>query len=317
VLLSDNLCPWGVDWVITACSLPSLFILLALSFQLFYTYGEDGIGVKMEIRIVAGIAVCYFIAATIYDLVVRDVEKLQVPLFMLRTVAWWLVHVVSICYGLYCVYRSQGRDKGRQPLVKFLDRSANRQHFLQFLEAEFAAENLQFWRAVNQLHEHYGGVSADVDMAVLDEHSQQVAKMVHDYVVPMAPFQINISSALRDQIVSTSGRVVEDLKKLSAAPESNSESDLGRREGIHHTLMTIFEDAQHEILELMENDSYPRFLNKQEAIWHDQSIAMVTPGPGASPSPKSHSRSLEASRHPLSNSVSSSHPGAPRPEEPA
>eukprot|EP01113_Clastostelium_recurvatum_P031314 TRINITY_DN3897_c0_g1_i1.p1 TRINITY_DN3897_c0_g1~~TRINITY_DN3897_c0_g1_i1.p1 ORF type:complete len:471 (+),score=135.89 TRINITY_DN3897_c0_g1_i1:181-1593(+) len=115
--------------------------------------------------------------------------------------------------------------------VEFLKDPEARRSFQEFLVNEFSVENILFWQDV-QTFRLSGDNPADLQR-ISDE-------LVSKYVNNGSPMQINVSSTTNTAIK----RVVSGDTPVS---------------------VTMFDNAENEIIHLMKNDSYPRFLDSSQA----------------------------------------------------
>lgn len=111
----------------------------------------------------------------------------------------------------------------------------SRMYFARFLDSEFSAENLDFWLAVQA----FKIFSPD---EIQEDCFAHVLEIVAAYVVPGAPFQVNLSNNVRVALLER----IEKMKQSGDRPSVN-----------------IFDDAQRWVFDLMKNDPYRRFLESE------------------------------------------------------
>jgi len=129
---------------------------------------------------------------------------------------------------LSCVSsRTRARGVTEQPeTLDYLLTSSSFGPFFEFLKSEFSAENLLFWVAIREYR------------ALVTPRLDDIDFILNTYILVSAPFQVNISEASRN-------RTLEKVKLWSMS------------QGDGHT---IFDEAQLEVFNLMNQDAYPRFV---------------------------------------------------------
>jgi len=156
--------------------------------------------------------------------------------------------------------------------------------FLEHLKGEFSVENCVFWKHVEELKRDYGGGGDDgleegeggvpetLKKSVRRGKSfgggknqvpiEAALEVYSMYIKQGSPMEINISSALREDIQSKLGIEANQgsRKKLnSSARMSTSDVMLGAE--AEHVALDVFDEAQATVFKLMQSDSLPRFKN--------------------------------------------------------
>ncbi|KJE90144.1 hypothetical protein CAOG_08514 [Capsaspora owczarzaki ATCC 30864] len=111
----------------------------------------------------------------------------------------------------------------------------SRIYYARFLESEFSVENLDFWLAVEAFKAAYAD-ETDEDCL---SHAIEVFS---SYVLQQAPFVVNLSTQVRSALK-------ESYDELCASTERPP--------------ISLFDDAQRQIFNLMRNDTYRRFLDSE------------------------------------------------------
>jgi len=113
--------------------------------------------------------------------------------------------------------------------------------FGEHLVSEWSVENLRFFNQVNAFRDNYPTFKSSKEANV-------VALQIYDtFIKPGAVMEVNIPATARE-------RLVEDFKMLTHNTKDLTSVQIER---------TIFDEAQGEILELMERDSFARFQRTQ------------------------------------------------------
>lgn len=134
---------------------------------------------------------------------------------------------------LSCMHaRTRARGSTEQPeTLDYLLTSSSFGAFFEFLKSEFSAENLLFWVAVREFK------------ALAEPRLDDVDFVLNTYILVSAPFQVNVSEATRN-------RTLERVKQWSL-----SQGDA----------QSIFDEAQTEVFNLMNQDAYPRFVARNRS----------------------------------------------------
>jgi hypothetical protein len=107
--------------------------------------------------------------------------------------------------------------------------------FSEFLRSEFSAKNAYFWKAVEKLKR-----TEDLTTFRADLH-----KILHQFISPSAMFALNLSE-----------RVRRSLSRLSSDLKMNSILDSDLKD----SALIPLQAAQQEVLLMMFNDSYSKFV---------------------------------------------------------
>jgi len=118
-------------------------------------------------------------------------------------------------------------------LMDMITRLEGYQLFLSYLETEFSSENLLFWDEVEKLKICASGDSKEVLL-------QTISSIFSKFCAENALLQVNLSHRIRETLQHT---IFSET--LSSLPIEN----------LHH----VFNEAQQNIYDLMNNDSFPRF----------------------------------------------------------
>lgn len=141
-----------------------------------------------------------------------------------------VVIALALVYPLVlsCVsMHTRARGVTEQPeTLEYLLSSSSFGAFFEFLKSEFSAENLLFWVAVREFK------------ALLAPRADDVDFIMNTYILASAPFQVNVSDAIRN-------RTVEKARQWALSQEDSPD---------------IFDEAQTEVFNLMNQDAYPRFV---------------------------------------------------------
>eukprot|EP01028_Stygiella_incarcerata_P013612 TRINITY_DN82863_c0_g1_i1.p1 TRINITY_DN82863_c0_g1~~TRINITY_DN82863_c0_g1_i1.p1 ORF type:complete len:455 (-),score=101.06 TRINITY_DN82863_c0_g1_i1:85-1449(-) len=155
-----------------------------------------------------------------------------------------------------------GSAKSRSDVfMQFLTHPTARAYFQTHLVREFSVENLYFVLDI----EEYRKLSA------LEEKREKVRQLYNNYLRSGSPFELNISSAAREE--ATSGcqywmggqeNELEKQRSLSRR-ESVGFSPLFEEEDESHVapIDHVFDRAVQEILHTLRTDSFPRFLQSE------------------------------------------------------
>jgi len=119
--------------------------------------------------------------------------------------------------------------------------------FLKFLQSEYSAENLKFWRRV----EEYRGLEIDDKRDTIggaESLKLSAAKAIYlDFVDPNSVQTVNVSSSVREHVTDWYKCVLStDPKLFNGAVDPE-------------VLSTIFKDSQREIFDLIRTDPLVRF----------------------------------------------------------
>lgn len=222
------------NWII-----PSLYAI-AVSFLMFtLRLSDDGYHIRDELRAVA----IFWIVGSVLWLVTNTLPDqwmvgyyvpgffwLQLSFiasFVISTIWVWNLsrqHGAS-CFATAPDYAPKEAELGNQSFQVLLRDDAFRKEFSNFLCLQFCVENLFFWEAVQQFH------------SISPQEMKTEAKAIFDkYLASGSTYEVNISV--------TSKKTVEAHLK-----EGN-------------VFATMFDEAAHQTLKLMEFDTYPRFVSR-------------------------------------------------------
>ncbi|XP_063056915.1 regulator of G-protein signaling 8 [Engraulis encrasicolus] len=122
-------------------------------------------------------------------------------------------------------YRSiRGQNAERDSLAEFLKNKYYMAAFREFLRSEFSEENLEFWLACREYRESTSSARRFL----------RATEIYQEFLHPTAEKEVNLNQRTRD-------RVKGQMASASALPR-------------------CFEEAESEVLRLMETDSWHRFL---------------------------------------------------------
>eukprot|EP00121_Abeoforma_whisleri_P015503 Awhi_evm1s14282 len=110
-------------------------------------------------------------------------------------------------------------------------------------DVEFSAENLHFWEAVQKM-KTMSKVSTDCNE--LEKLQDYTEKLWNRYLKPMAPMQVNVSDTTRGKLEKSLNQELLDCE--------------------------IWFNAQKEVLQLMESDSFVRFVEWEKTMIRQRSI---------------------------------------------
>lgn len=130
-------------------------------------------------------------------------------------------------------YTSNGEADANNQLQEVLDSHTGLMLFSNHLHSEYSSENIQFWEAARDFPLH--------------PSLKECRRLVQLYIMEGSEFQINISQAVRNQVIEESGELGE------VEPD----------EAVWKTRRDLFELAKLEIFQLMVRDSFPRFRRSQ------------------------------------------------------
>lgn len=199
-------------------------------------YPADGRHISREFR-----ATGFFtMGALIVYTVVSQTTDLAYPSIYFLDVVGVGVFCFSMCYPIYLTYAYQRTTAQAKSLSSrgslscsievLLQSEGFRQAFLAHLKKEFNAESLIFWQSV-LFYKEQGERPAE-------EMLTDITEMIDTYLGRGALYQLNIS----DEAVQRTLTIVQEAK----------ESGKG--------LLHVFDQLLDEVVSLMKNDPFPRFL---------------------------------------------------------
>lgn len=135
-----------------------------------------------------------------------------------------------------------------------------------YLATEFSQENADMWRMAEAYHQRFEGGLPDAPGPVVSEAlpaAEDAAKLVivDTFVKPGAPSEVNLSSAMRNEILLRSGH---GTPKASAGEDSEEEGDGDGDDSAEvrdvEESPALFGRAQREVRDLIERNAFSRFL---------------------------------------------------------
>lgn len=156
------------------------------------------------------------------------------------------------CFAISPLIRVlRARETFTEPttLEDLVRRPSGYESFLEFLNSEFASEGLHFWNTINLYRSRYPGLpdtKARLDYAI---------EVAETFVRRTAVLEVNLGSVAKDRIEDTLAACQKDYEAGKENP----------------ALLTVFDEAQNEVLKLLSRDNFRRYLKStQFARWREQ-----------------------------------------------
>lgn len=131
----------------------------------------------------------------------------------------------------------------KTPIEQVFSNPAGLEAFTKFLELEFSSENIDFWHEVNELL---------LESALPQQQHEKARDIAASYVGLKSTNQVNISHAL-----------AEGVQAACEVPWTTDEE----LQGCLTSCLKLFVKCQEEIVKLLAQDSYRRFIGSQ--LWND------------------------------------------------
>lgn len=245
----------------TGCSGVSAFRILSALLALCYLgiiiyliyrlskWGRDAFGIKVDLARMAFCGVALKVIVVILYLNNGESTDQQVDEGILQFFLALCMAVFLVISPTFRVLRTHETFTEPTTLEDLVKRPAGYESFLEFLNTEFASESLHFWNNVNLYRARFRTL-ADTK-ARLDYANE----MSETFIRPGAILEVNLGSVTRTKIADVLAASKKDMDEGQENPD----------------LLTIFDDAQHEILKLMSRDNFRRYLKSpQFAQWKDK-----------------------------------------------
>eukprot|EP00808_Paulinella_micropora_P013641 g13497.t1 len=232
---------WGMNVFFLSIFFPGVALLFALCYRL-HKFGSDNFFLKTEMLLVLlSAAVCILaIVATQLLGAQPEVSSLILGLF------FHLVHIISLVLPAWKAHKEVHYLKNYKSddisLATCLGTEVGMEAFAEFLESEFSSENLCFWRAVEQLRKRLE-VEEKPDWT---EIMAELATMYERFLDANAAYQVNISSKQKQ---TAKDNLVTVLSLHQTEPTEIEKEQVSQ----------VFQAAQTEVFNLMEQDSFRRF----------------------------------------------------------
>jgi hypothetical protein len=135
--------------------------------------------------------------------------------------------------------------------------------FMEFCEGEFSSENLSFWNAVNLFKHRFG---QNIDGQLLEAQKHALMREEHNgvkFLLPPDTVSSELTSAalsIFDNYVCLDSPYQVNLSQANQRLTSESAELLKNGQLNGQQALKMFNEAQTEILQLMQADSFSRFL---------------------------------------------------------
>ena len=264
-----------------------LMLAIVLSFSTF----DDGCGTTYAFRYLSGLIALLYLACTIYLIYRlskwgRDAFGIKVDLARMA----FCGAVIKVVNTILFVKNKEGADQQEaegilefflaismtaclaiSPVVRvwrqcatmaeptmledLIKRPSGYESFLEFLNSEFASESLHFWNTVNMYHSKFP------TMPDIKDRLEYANEITETFVRPNAVLEVNITGTARAKIYDTISAYQKYIMTMEAGKD-----DL--------ELLTVFDAAQAEIMRLMSQDNFRRYLKSpQFAAWKQHSTS--------------------------------------------
>jgi hypothetical protein len=230
----------------------------------------DNFGIKNELRETGLIGLCAFVPWVLFN-VVPALNKFNSKVFPVST--FIVVTAASLAFYLATIkpvrllrqeqatistITSKNIDTigSVDTLEEILLSPEGLKAFGTFLKKEWSNENLDFYLEV----EKHRALKAQVsDVSDLDDLLLSAKRILDDFVMVDAPYQINLPSNVLEEAVDLTHRMTSyaQIQDLDSAKGIRS---YGREDTpSEHEVGTLFDHCQESIFTLMKTDSLPRF----------------------------------------------------------
>jgi len=156
---------------------------------------------------------------------------------MTVTMSGWIWLCMGTIYPVYLVYKekrllaNQNNGVTKKGLLEILRHPLDSRVLLDYLQSEFSTENLLFWERVESLKNE----------PINEFTLSSILSIYNDFIKENSSFEINLSAVIKEQIENSYQSACEHWEEE-------------KEHAIH-----MFDNAQRNIFELLNNDSFPRF----------------------------------------------------------